>query len=640
MNNWIVEPELVACAVIALLLCFSREKRLAPTLQSRIYRACLFFALFSIALNIITIALLRTPGRLPYALNYLLNLLYFIFVGLMELALTLYVMYLIQGRNRCFARAVWVCGALQAAFLALAATNHLTGLLFTLEDGGAYRRGPGNRAIYLLLVAYSALVAFCYLRQRREVSRQVRRVIRVLPLVALLMGMVQYCFPDVMMSGSVMACILLVLFLNFQSRRQRTDSLTGLGSREGFFDTAEQLFARGRPFYCIGITLRHFSEVNNKLGHTGGDQVLCAVAEYLEAFGRRGNVCRLDGAEFALLLPDQEEEAGAALLRRLADRFAQPWLQGKNIRLEARLVGVRCPEHGKDANELALHLEYGDMQLKKQPGTCLMCFGDDEQAALQRRNEVKALIERSMAQGGFEVVFQPIYDCAKKRFCTAEALLRLRDEQGEPVRPDEFIPLAEEFGLIVELDWMVLELVCGFLQQNPDLPIEAVSVNFSVQQFEEQDAAGRVLRTLARHGITPSRLKLELTERVLARDLPRTSRVLQQLCDGGVGLYLDDFGTGYSNLASVARLPLEAVKIGKSLLVEAQKSPETALLLDAVVRTFHTMGRRVVLEGLESAGQLRRIAGLPIDAVQGYFYARPMPGDQYRTLLLGQAAQV
>ena len=281
MNNWIVEPELVACAVIALLLCFSREKRLAPTLQSRIYRACLFFALFSIALNIITIALLRTPGRLPYALNYLLNLLYFIFVGLMELALTLYVMYLIQGRNRCFARAVWVCGALQAAFLALAATNHLTGLLFTLEDGGAYRRGPGNRAIYLLLVAYSALVAFCYLRQRREVSRQVRRVIRVLPLVALLMGTVQYCFPDVMMSGSVMACILLVLFLNFQSRRQRTDSLTGLGSREGFFDTAEQLFARGRPFYCIGITLRHFSEVNNKLGHTGGDQVLCAVAEYM-----------------------------------------------------------------------------------------------------------------------------------------------------------------------------------------------------------------------------------------------------------------------------------------------------------------------------------------------------------------------
>lgn len=303
-------------------------------------------------------------------------------------------------------------------------------------------------------------------------------------------------------------------------------------------------------------------------------------------------------------------------------RFAQPWLQGKNIRLEARLVGVRCPEHGKDANELALHLEYGDMQLKKQPGTCLMCFGDDEQAALQRRNEVKALIERSMAQGGFEVVFQPIYDCAKKRFCTAEALLRLRDEQGEPVRPDEFIPLAEEFGLIVELDWMVLELVCGFLQQNPDLPIEAVSVNFSVQQFEEQDAAGRVLRTLARHGITPSRLKLELTERVLARDLPRTSRVLQQLCDGGVGLYLDDFGTGYSNLASVARLPLEAVKIDKSLLVEAQKSPETALLLDAVVRTFHTMGRRVVLEGLESAGQLRRIAG-PAHRRRAGIFLRP-----------------
>lgn len=215
----------------------------------------------------------------------------------------------------------------------------------------------------------------------------------------------------------------------------------------------------------------------------------------------------------------------------------------------------------------------------------------------------------------------------------AEALLRLCGADGKPVPTADVVSVAEEMDLIVALDWMMLEQVCAFFGAHRELDGCAVSVNFSARQFLAPDAERRVLDTLERHGLAPTRLKLELTERVLAGDIRRVRAVMEALAARGVEFYLDDFGTGYSNLSSVVSLPLQYVKVDRSLLEAATNGGGGALLLRAVVETFRAMGRGILLEGVETPEQYALACTLRADRLQGYYLARPMPGEELCALM-------
>ena len=634
MNHWIIEAEVIACMIIGLILYFSRERLLARTIQTRIYRSSLYFALFSIMLNIASVKLLESPVKSLYWVMYLTSVLYYVLLCLLQTALLIYLLYLMQVKRHTFVLVSIISSVVVLVVMAIAATNQNTGVLFTILEDGTFLRGPANCINYLILALYALIIVLCYFTRRHVVQRNMRGVLLFLPAMALAMGAVQYWFPDLLMSGLTVAMVLLVLFFRFQSRGIRTDSLTGLCGREGFFESADVLFKRGEPFYCIGVVLHHFGDVNKKLGPLGADQLLRRVAEYLDEISTQGSACRISGVEFVLLLPQVNKEKGSQILEQARRRFGLPWniAQG-SFMMEAGLVGIRCPEHGENIDILAAHLEYSMRELKRLRGTNVLEFDSRRHILLQRQSELKELIEWALERRAFKVAFQPIYDCDEKVLCSAEALLRLVDREGRPVRPDDFIPLAEEYGQIVEIDWMVLDMVCSFLEENEALPIRSISVNFSAQELEMPDAASRVFETLRRHHIPVEKIKIELTERVLYQDLPRIQKVLTDLCAGGVGLYLDDFGTGYSNLATVLRLPFEAIKIDKSLLQDIETDPQAALLLGSLVRTFHEMGRKVILEGLESEKQFEIISSLPVSAVQGYYFASPMTGNAYRDLL-------
>lgn len=247
--EWEIGAECLACVLIVLVLCFSREKFYTQMPQTRLYYACLGFALFSTLLNIATVVLMGVPGLLPRWLCYTLNMLYFTFFPLLEAALTYYMAYLIHGRGPCFTRVAICLGVMLAAALAVVFTNPFTGWLFYLDAAGTYVRGPYNRLLYALLVACCLLLVICYIKQFRTASRAIHRMMATLPLLAMVLGTVQYLFPPVMMTGFIPACILLVLFFNFQSQRINTDFLTGLSSRSALWYAAGTcLLARANPF--------------------------------------------------------------------------------------------------------------------------------------------------------------------------------------------------------------------------------------------------------------------------------------------------------------------------------------------------------------------------------------------------------
>lgn len=634
--EWEIGAECLGCILIVLVLCFSREKFYTQMPQTRIYYACLGFALFSTLFNIATVLLMSVPGLLPRWLCYTLNLLYFALFSLLEAALTCYMAYLIHGRSPCLTRVTVCLCVILAAALALVFTNPLTDWLFCLDAADAYVRGPANRLLYGVLVACCALLVLCYVRQFRVASRPIHRMMATLPLLAMVLGTVQYLFPSVMMTGFITACVLLVLFFNFQSQRISTDFLTGLSSRSALWYAAGSCLRSGRPFYCVAVCLRHFGDVNKQFGHTGGDAVLRQVSAYMETLNSRFVACRFSGVEFVLLFPGMDDAGYAALERELSERFARSWRAGSvQCCLSAGVAGIACPEFGDTAEQLTAHLEYVIQQLKAPGAPEALIFDETMKQCFSRRAALRDVIVRTVDGQATGVAYQPIYALDADVPCMAEALLRLCGADGKPVPTAEVVSVAEEMDFIVALDWMMLEQVCAFFGAHRELDGCAVSVNFSARQFLTPGAARRVLDTLQRHGLAPARLKLELTERVLTGDIRRVRAVMEALAACGVEFYLDDFGTGYSNLSSVVSLPLRYVKVDRSLLEAASDGREGVLLLRAVVETFHAMGRGILLEGVETPEQYALARTLCVDRLQGYYLARPMPGEALCALVHG-----
>ena len=206
-----------------------------------------------------------------------------------------------------------------------------------------------------------------------------------------------------------------------------------------------------------------------------------------------------------------------------------------------------------------------------------------------------------------------------------EALLRLKDTDGTMISPAEFIPVAEEVGLIDKIGWIVLDKVCAFLSHHPELDIRTASVNMSMQQFMDFGFTDKIEECLQRHQLQPGRIRIEITERMISENPQRTAEILQSLTENGIQFYLDDFGMGYSNFAGVLSLPIETIKLDMTLVHGALESERKFIVLKSIITMLRRAGYSVVAEGIETEEQANILKGLGADRLQGYYYYRPMP---------------
>lgn len=272
-------------------------------------------------------------------------------------------------------------------------------------------------------------------------------------------------------------------------------------------------------------------------------------------------------------------------------------------------------------------------RLARQENRPLVRFDPDVEARFRRRQHLVELMRSSIRQHRFQIWYQPVYCLHGRHFCSAEALLRLTDYDGAPISPGEFIPLAEETGLIDELSWIVLEEVCRFLGAGRAGPFQYVSINLSPRQFRDPGLIHRVRAALDRFQVPPGRLKIEITEQVFLEDTKRAEAIVSSLTDYGVRFFMDDFGTGYSNLSCVLGLPFEYIKLDRSLIAPLPDDPQAGLMVRTLIQLFHGLGKRLIAEGVETASQAELLCRCGADSIQGFYYAHPMPeGDFIRFL--------
>ena len=458
---------------------------------------------------------------------------------------------------------------------------------------------------------------------------------------------------QVLLSGSALGAVLLgvvtlivlrrsvaVSTISQISRMANYDSLTGLPNRSLFQRrlAASLDDSRGAAggVALLTLDLDRFKNVNDTLGHHTGDLLLMEVAQRIREVARpEDTVARLGGDEFVVLLRNLAEPAAApaaAAAERIVASLCAPYeLSGQRILIGASVGIALAPEHGRNAEELLRNSDLALYLAKAEGKGQYRFFAAELNDSVQRRRLMELDLREAVETGDVDVFYQPVIEVGSGKIIACEALARW-DRRGHGfIPPSEFIPLAEETGLIFALGEAVLRKACLAAVEWPrDID---VAVNLSARQFEGGDVVALIAKCLDDSGLPANRLELEITESILISDRSRALKTLTALRRLGVRISLDDFGTGYSSLSYLSSFPFDRIKIDRSFVANVESRPDAAAIIQAVVRIAATLGMSTVAEGVETSQDLEWLKGHGCDHAQGFLVSKPLPLDEIERLL-------
>jgi diguanylate cyclase (GGDEF)-like protein len=417
------------------------------------------------------------------------------------------------------------------------------------------------------------------------------------------------------------------------------DPLTELPNRRSFFNGVHRALAETAPnretFAILFIDLDHFKHINDTLGHGVGDELLRAVAGRLTGIVRESDiVARLGGDEFIILQRDVGRLKDiVALAKRIVERLRAPFLlANQEIRISASVGIARSPYNGQDTETLLCNADTALYRVKTSGRNNWRLFKPSMRGELVAHAALAHDLRQAVTEKTLEVYFQPILHASEEKVSAFEALLRWRHPERGMVSPEEFIPLAEETGLIVEMGVYVLDQACRACATWPKHI--RVCVNLSAVQFTKGDLIGSIESALSASGLEANRLEVEITESVLMRDTESVCGALRKLRDLGVSISLDDFGTGYSSLSYLHKFPLDKVKIDRSFMRKACHDQNALTLLHGMIRLGVELGFGLVIEGIETRNQLRLVCGeCAVAEVQGFLFSQAVPASEVPNLL-------
>src|SRR5579872_2031753 len=443
--------------------------------------------------------------------------------------------------------------------------------------------------------------------------------------------------------------IFLCVYLGMASRNSRelalanrrvlelaqTDILTGLPNRAFFLDqlkqagTDQQQHLRG-VFSVLMLDLDRFKNVNDSLGHAAGDALLRQVAGRLQSALREDDVlARLGGDEFAIIQAGHHDQRTNAmdLASRLSRLIAEPFdLPGHQVEIGTSIGIALAPEHGDDREQLLKKADLALYRSKSAGRDCFTVYDEAMSAELEARNTLEGDLRDAIARCQFEVHYQPYFDVESGRRRGAEALIRWRHPERGLIPPDQFIPLAEETGLIVALGEWIIRQACDDATLWP--ADTKVSINLSPVQFKQAELFEVIVTALDKTGLPPERLEIEITESVLLERAAENLAFMERLNMIGVSLALDDFGTGYSSLSCLTTFPFNKIKIDKSFMGNLSAHYKSAAIISSVVTLARGLDMSVTAEGVETAEQLEGLKTLGVNFAQGYLLGRPVTAGE------------
>ncbi len=407
------------------------------------------------------------------------------------------------------------------------------------------------------------------------------------------------------------------------------DALTGIANRQGFQALLVARLAEHEGLALGYLDLDNFRHVNDALGHQAGDRLIVQVVARLKAQLEAGDVvARLGGDEFALLLhTGRHPERATALAERVMEAVAEPyWIDGESLMLGCSL-GLAHADAQTGADELMWHAQIAMRHAKSSQGCTWYLHDPRINRSARRLADLEGELRRALRRDELELHYQPRLCLQTQRIVGLEALVRWPHAERGMLAPNDFIPMAEESGLIVPLGYWVISRALRDMQNLRELGAGGLhmAINLSFRQFQDSQLLGTLQRLIEERGVDPRWLEFELTETAVMRRSEQVRTTMGALAALGIRFSLDDFGTGFSSFVHLSSLPISLLKIDKSFVQQMDSHPHHGRLVRAMISLAHNLGLEVVAEGVEDAGQLDQLLRFAADQVQGYLISRPLP---------------
>lgn len=509
---------------------------------------------------------------------------------------------------------------------------------FYYDENREFCRGYAESTLYLSAGFYLTVCLFTLVYTWKAVVMNRRIAIIYFFTVCIAGILVQLFFLDVKAELFAESVGLLGIMIAVETEDDRIDVDTGFYNRRALQLDLNNYLVNKRELWVMCIKVTNADIIPRVTGSENVDILSTLMSNYLRTKISRSYIYNMNPQTFVLTILDKDEEAVKSLATEILVRFDMPWTINDNeYLLKAVIMFADVPKRlpsSADAFYMA------DSPVPEGNDKKILCGSDLNY--LLRRSAIQNAIVNGLKKDSFEVYYQPTFNLSDGTLHGAEALLRLDDETIGRIPPYEFIPISEQMGLVDVLDTFVLGEVCKLLstELKNDTSIEAINVNLSVLQCMKPGFVQSIDKEADKYGIDRSRINFEITESVAASDYDQLSQIVSELKRSGFRFSLDDYGTGYSNVMSVFSMDLDIIKIDKSILWTAVDHELGRILLENTVRMIKQMGRKVLVEGVETKAQLDLLRDVGVDYLQGFYFSRPLPRDEFLALVANEKQKI
>lgn len=621
-----IQMQLCGLLILLLLLYFYKRHDTVGLFTEKLFQRAIYVNVVGLTLDIFSVFLIVNMDKFPELLVktecklYLISL---VWMGYMALAYASADAYKLSDSKRFIKLFSLVVIADSLIIFCVP--------VYIFHEGNiVYTYGPACIATYIGALAFILVILFRISRKGLIVNPKRRTAMRTWMIIWIMAAVIQFVHNQFLVVGFASAMGMVILFFELENPESNLDRETGFFNARIFVDYLKQRYSEkvDKCGFLVSLEDAHMRDLQPEYV----EEIMYQVTSFLRRVPE-ARIFKTDESEYTLLFDDKEKMDRA--LSMITERFRQEWLEEKNnmdaIIIEPYYVIAPSGEVAKSAEEMLSLLKYFRAHVMDNPENRSIIVDEASVAKKRAREEMLRIIIAAMAEDRVEVFFQPIYSIEQKKFVSAEALVRIRNEDGSILPPGLFIPVAEQTGLIEKIGERVFEKTCQFIKGNPlaQYGVEYIEVNLSVVQCENRALAKMYIDIMNKYQIDPSFINLEITESASIIMKKTLLDNMKALIDYGVSFSLDDFGNGESNLNYIVDMPVHIVKFDKDMTQAYFENEKAKYVLQAATDMIQGLALKVVAEGVETAEQLRAFERLGIDYIQGYYFSKPIDAKKY-----------
>ena len=632
MTEYIFRYEVAACLIaIAIRLAYFQGKKIKTT-TSQAFNALSWQCLTSSLCNIASVFLIKYISARTLWLNYIVIILYYIIFNAIPLCFYICLYALSENNRRLPKRRFWIFFGIYLFFTVFTITSPFTHLIFWFNKDLELCHNVLFYGYYVLDLFFLIAGLIHFLRHRNQFTTNQTVSLMFYTCACFATAIIQTIYPMLLITGFMFALTILITYLSMENPDDYVDSESHLFSRLAFKVKCQSDFAMHHRNLIIGIYADSLFHILNSLGEVNRDAFYKEVTNTLKEITGSETIFRLTYEKIAIIVPFESDEKSREIVERINNYFREPVKCGPvEVSLAISIKTVKIPDDVGTIEDLLDLLE--DSLEDKTVITAGSVYHADVSILEKRRreNRIIQILEESMDQNNFEVVYQPIYNIARGGYTSAEALIRLKTQEFGYIEPQEFIPLAEKNGLALLIGNFVLNEVCRFYSENRlwEKGVEKIHVNLSVIQCMQEKMYEHIFEILDYYNLDYEYINLDVTETTTIAANEILLRNMNIMKDHNMMFSLDNYGTGLSNTNTLVKYPFKYVKLDRALIQSAVNDEKARVILHKTVSMIKDLNMETVAEGVEDLGQYDMVIYLNCDYIQGYMFANPLNAAEF-----------